>query len=420
MAKNQKQTIVDYRITQSEETHSEWILEKIKAQHPKAIFDLDGWDRIIDWETIEKQVEHIDTLATYMEEHDLPPLLYKTYLDLLHTSLQVLRDVFFVNTGFYLDIDNPAKIEEQDDFKKLRFWLLRDIEVTRRVFTVFERLFHYHKIQSLDSHMICDYVDGAWDSVEIKLRGIDSDEEVKRVIGEQKFRSIKSWCMTYAYSPYENREGVDSISTVSQSLEVSRYIGEFFQLFFQLAYIYQIEEDSLTELIDELTHSEYGEFRLGGWRKDMNVSKEVFINKLETDNELKPLVRDVVAVLEGKRSVRSLFNDGSFPPQVDISKCSNLLNWINIIVIAALLNEYEEKQKIVNQLKPYFYNDEDKARKFYGQIDGLEPTMITSFVMKLVKYEHYPEVLKSKSFWQVLHNNKLYPNSYPNWNDQLK
>ena len=411
-----KQVVEDWRITPNEETHSEWIINKIKNRYPNAIFAPERWNQTIDWDGIEKQVNHIDTLATYMEEHEIPPLLYKTYIDLLHTNLQVLRDIFFVNTGFYLDTMERGEVQSKEDFKKLRFWTLRDIEVTTRLGEVFERLLLYKRLYR--NYGDEDF-DGAWDEVEEKLKGADSDDEFKRIIGQEKFRNTKPWCMTYALAPYENREGVDSTSTISQCLCVSLYIHSFFSLFFQLSVIYQIEEESLSELVDELTQSEYGQYRMKGWRKDMNVSKNEFINKLESVPELRPWVRGVVAVLEEKQHIRSLFSKENNPHEIDMAKCTNINNWINVIVIAALLKEYDNEQEVVRQLLPFFYAGENDARDFLNRIKGLEPRMITSLVKRLIDDTILSEYSKTKRLYDVLHENGFYPLSYQNWNDQV-
>lgn len=407
-----KDEIEDYRITPQEDSHSAWIMGQIRERHPNAIFDMARWNQTIDWDAIEKQVSHIDFLATFIMEHELPPLLFKAYIDLLHTNLQVLRDIFFVFTGFYLDPKAQGEVQEREDFRKLRFWTLRDIEVTTRLREVFSRLIHY------------DWTgwhggDGTWDTVEETLRGAYSEDEFPRIIGQEKFRRPRTWCMAYAFAPYENRQGVEQTSNVHQGLSVSMYISSFFSLFFQLSVIYQIEENSLPELVEELIHSDFGEHRIKPWRKDMNVSREEFITKLEAVVELRPWVRGVVAVLEEKQHMRSLFSDGIDTTKVDITRCSNVNNWINVVVIAALIKEYESEQHVVRQLAPFFFRGEDAARDFLNRIRGVEPQMITALVKRMVQEDLLSEFTKSRKLYDVLHKNGLYPLTYQNWNNQV-
>ena len=414
--KKKKKIIEDWRITPSEDMHDEWIINTIKARHPNAIFAPERWNQKIDWESIEKQVNHIDTLATYMQENEMPPLLFKSYIDLLHTNLQVLRDLFFVNTGFHFDPMEQGEIQNMEDFKKLRFWTLQDLEVTTRLCNVFQRLYQYDGLSR--TYGSPDF-EGAWDDVEETLKDTESDDEIPRLIGQQRLKNPKSWCMTYAFAPYENREGVEQTSTIHQCLSVSLYISTFFNLFFQLSVIYQIEEESLPELVDELRRSEYGENRMKPWRKDMNVSKEEFITKMEAIYELRPWVRGVAAVLEEKQHLRSLFSQENNPGYIDVAKCSNIRSWISVVVIAALLKEYDEEQKVVRQLTPFFFLGENSARDFLNRIRGAEPQMITALVKKLVDEVLLNEYIKGKKLYDVLHENGLYTKSYQNWSSQV-
>lgn len=414
--KKKKQIIEDWRITPKEDMHDEWIINTVKARHPDAIFAPERWNQKIDWESIEKQVNHIDTLATYMQENAMPPLLFKSYINLLHTNLQVLRDIFFVNTGFHLDPMAGGEVQVKEDFKKLRFWTLQDIEVTTRLCDVFQRLFKYKALYRTYGDL--DF-EGAWKGVEETLRGAESEDEIPRLIGQHEFKNPRSWCMTYAFAPYENREGVEQTSTIHQSGSVRLYISTFFNLFFQLSVIYQIEEESLPELVDELIHSEYGEYRMKPWRKDMNVSKEEFITKLEAIYELRPWVRGVAAVLEEKQHLRSLFSEDGNPGQIDIAKCSNIRSWISVVVIAALLKEYDKEQKVVRQLTPFFFGGEDPARDFLNRIRGAEPQMITALVKKLVDDTLLSEFIKGRKLYDVLHDNGIYPLTYQNWSNQV-
>ena len=156
-----------------------------------------------------------------------------------------------------------------------------------------------------------------------------------------------------------------------------------------------------------------------GWRKDMNLSREDFIEKLESVPEMKPWVRGVVAVLEEKQHIRSLFSKADTPYEIDIEKCSNVRGWMTVILIVALLQEYEGEQAVVQEILPFFYMGEKDARDFLNRIRGAEPQMITTLVKKLVEKDKMPEALKTKSFYNVLKKHGLYTKSYENWNQQM-
>lgn len=62
---------------------------------------------------------------------------------------------------------------------------------------------------------------------------------------------------------------------------------------------------------------------------------------------------------------------------------------------------------------------EDEVRRFLIEIQGAEPPLITALVKKLADDKTATEEIKSKSFWRILVDNKLYDKGYQNWNDQV-
>ena len=134
---------------------------------------------------------------------------------------------------------------------------------------------------------------------------------------------------------------------------------------------------------------------------------------------MQPWVDKICMLHEGKIEKKELFVDLTVSKTRHNPEIDKTRNWISIFTIYAILQEYDDQQKIVLDISPYFYNDEDAARKFLKQIQGAEPTMITSLVKKLVDKDKFPETLKSKGFHSVLVKHNLYTKSYQNWNDQM-
>lgn len=80
----------------------------------------------------------------------------------------------------------------------------------------------------------------------------------------------------------------------------------------------------------------------------------------------------------------------------------------------------EQNQEIVEKLKPIFYGNEENARKFLSDIQGMKPTQITEKVNLLVGKKIISELSRKRNLWTVLHENGLYGRSEANWNDQVK
>ena len=326
-----------------EDLHSQWIIEEIKKQHSNEIFVPEKWNQRVDWESIKKQVDHIEGLAFYMCGHKMPSFLNHSYLELLYISFQVLRDIFFVNTGFYIDHKANRDMVSTEDFKKLRFWFLRDYEETTHLRQRFEKLF---KVFGAEMSLGNDYDEGTWDDIEETLRGVESeDEEYLQILGKEKFRNVKSWCMSYAFAPYEMLGKGNTLDQYSKRLNVSVYISTFFQLFFYLSTIHQIEEKHFAELVQDFAQSEMGERFIQGWRNHMYLSREDFIKKLEEDKTLQRWVKPYCFVADGIHDLLWLFEKNDTSREIDFSLCSNINNWFRILTIAAVLQEYDKKHE---------------------------------------------------------------------------
>lgn len=83
-----------------------------------------------------------------------------------------------------------------------------------------------------------------------------------------------------------------------------------------------------------------------------------------------------------------------------------------------LCRQYRKSEQVLVDIMPFFHNNEDAAREFLAQIQGLESTMITSLVRELAEKENNPG-LKTKKFYDVLYKHKLYTKTYSNWNGQM-
>ena len=72
----------------------------------------------------------------------------------------------------------------------------------------------------------------------------------------------------------------------------------------------------------------------------------------------------------------------------------------------------------VEKLKPLFYNDEEKARQFLKEIEGMQPDNITELVNRWVEknlISNYGNSRKGE-LWQILTDAGLYTRTRQNWN----
>ena len=174
--------------------------------------------------------------------------------------------------------------------------------------------------------------------------------------------------------------------------------------------------DNFPSLLDKFANSEKGCKLVQGWEHELNKTREELIACLERDKNYKPWVYPYCHLSDKNDIIHELFTDEASSKEIDEEKLNNTDNWINILSIATILQEYDKRQEIIGQLKPCFFNDEKETRSFYERIKGAEPKMITALVKKLVKDRIISD--KSKKLYEILHKNGLYAPSYQNWNDQ--
>lgn len=80
----------------------------------------------------------------------------------------------------------------------------------------------------------------------------------------------------------------------------------------------------------------------------------------------------------------------------------------------------EPSPKVVEQLKPIFYGNEEEARDFLKRIKNMKPPQITDLVKQLVSEKKISDMSCRRDLWTVLSNNGYYNRSEANWNQQLK
>ena len=432
--KKKEQIIEDWRITPREETHKPWVIDYIKSMYPDKVFDLSRWYLKIRWESIEKQANHVDALATYIDEYNMPPLLFDSYINILHAALQILRDLLFANTGFYLDINCDTE-QYRENFKKLRFLKCpHDKEVISRLNKTFEKL---HKLPTFDIKVPeakkTKKAEKTWTDTEralhICISGYlrsDIRNEFMKEVG-----TVQDWEMKYAFAPFESEERTKCKNIYK---DVRKYIREFALLFNSLSFLEKRLAYNFHGLIEEFRHDFIRDDLIDVWRNDMNGTREELIRKLEEDKVLRPWVRDYLVVEEGKREFLSIFEKADGSEELDPDKCYNPDNWLKVMTIAAVLQEYDEQHSTPSPVPPepdkeaddelllklsLYFKDDDTAKRFLESARAMKnDTEIITLVKKYRDAKTCTDT--SKKLWKILHDANIYIAQYRNWMNQLK
>lgn len=405
----------------------DWIIKLIRDNHPDDIFSRKRiHKKKIDWTEIENEIGIIEPLTLFLKNDDIPPRIYNKHMQTLLIHLHMLCDLIFVKTGFFFteemlsfrpNIDSD-EIKKCEDFKKLRFWSLRDLKVTNRLFGIFDKLNSIFITEDIDISLPSENEDPLWKEALNQIGFIGCGEKHLNDNGQSILDSLSyKHSMLFAFSPYENYEDEDIYRDGRYFIGVLPKIQILYYFFYLLSHIYEIEEESLPELIQEYRNSEIGENNIKGWRKDMNLPEQEFIKKLKSHPIFEPWIDQYVLIREGKMHIRQLFTVNKDSKEVDLDKCSNIDTWLTLVNIAAIFYEYDQNQEIVELLKPHFFNDEANARLFLDQIQGASTKMVISIVNKFLKDENVHNA--GKPLYKILHDHKLYSGTYSNWSAQI-
>lgn len=398
-------------IVRNDACHQEGSKEKIRNGNKINLFDRTELEAKIFWAQFAQIMRHLQSLADYVDDAHPPFGLRKVYIDLILNHLKIIKDLLFVSYGLELDT-NPQSKEcvtkfNHDNLIAFGFWALDNQKELECISEISSEWIN---------HFLCE--DKPSDTnLEEMLNGIIIPVDQKKPlaflhnIDEQLQR-------TYIYAPYQGDKNESGV--VSKQIEdIDETMRSIFSLLYYVAMTPVTLISNFDALVKEFRESENGEIMLGRWEHDLYLSKEGLLSRLREKENLKPWVDKCCLLHEKKMAKKELFVDITIPqPQhnPDMFKTSS---WISIFTITAILQEYDKKHKLVFEFKPFFYNDEDEARKFIDKIRGLEPPMITSLVKKMVDKENYPQELKSKKFCELLIKHKLYTKSYQNWNGQV-
>lgn len=398
-------------IERNDVCHKESLKKKISNENKINLFDRTELEAKIFWAQFAQIMKHIQSLSDYVDEAQLPLGLRKVYVDLILNHLEIFKDLLFVSYGLKLDT-NPKSQEcvtkcNHDNLIALGFWAMdnsKELECISDISSKWINHFLYEDKPSepnLEELFKGRLVPVEQESSSSFLHNID--EKLKR---------------TYIYAPYQGDK--DEFEVVKKQIEdIDETMRSIVSLIFSVLTATVKLMYNFDTIVKDFRESERGQIIIDRWKHDLCLPKEGLVSKLKEKDDLKPWVDKCCLLHEKKIAKKELFVDNSIPGSQHNTDLYKTNSWLSIFTITAILQEYDKKHRVVLEFKPFFYNDEEEARKFIDKISGLEPMMITSLIKKMVDKDHYPPVLKSKKFCDLLIKHKLYTKSYQNWNDQV-
>jgi hypothetical protein len=248
-------------------------------------------------------------------------------------------------------------------------------------------------------------------------------------------RSYHYACEAYWDSRTDDKALQDQLHTILDFLDNYRNLFRFLT---ELS----VRDCDFEEFISLFRRGLKGKEYIAPWRSDFGGSRDSLIAKMEKDPELEPWVNRYTHRRTDKSIVEHMFYDDNWHIRNE-EEFYNSDNWIRILTIAAVLQEYDEQQHavvadvrdeededeedekaetslreetILLKLSPYF-RDEATAKRFLKSVQLMNDKEIVTLVKKYRDNGLCTDT--SKGLWKVLHDAHLYKTLYTNWNAQL-
>ena len=229
----------------------------------------------------------------------------------------------------------------------------------------------------------------------------------------------------YAFEAYRDSD-TDKNALVNQIVIILNFLENY-----EMILSFFVDERtfgllSFEKMLSSFRQSEKGETLIQPWRRDMEGSRDSLIAKMEKDLDLGPWVNRYTHPKEDKNILFHLFCDDHLHLR-DEEEMFNTDNWIRILTIAAVLEEYDERQAESAEasakeedtlLRLSLYIKENQAEKFLKSAHKMKTD---KEIIALVSnyYENHLIAGASTDLWKVLYDAKLYSRKYSNWRDQL-
>jgi hypothetical protein len=404
-------------IKRNDAAKPEWNDMDYAVSNQEDIFSLTRWKREVNWDIILMQVEKTRQASQMIDISLYPSTVFFAAIDLLEANLYMVDDMFYYLTGLRMTETHPRSEEAS---KALGFWNMDSYKELERIG---EEL-----MQTRTILLECLKYEPIWDiTLQVKEKYFWAQHLLEDSPMPKPY-SPKGHVYSYARAHYET-DDIDQEARSTQIATILELLDKYW-IFFHIIYRIPIRFPKLLAMFrqSQLAQTDFIE----PWRHDFGGTRDSLISRMERDPELGPWVNRYIHCRADKDIIEHLFLD-----ERDMIKNKeevfNTDNWIRLLTIAAVLQEYDEHQKapdsseekeeekgediLLLKLSLYF-KDEETVRRFLKSVRQMNNTEITTLVSNYHKAGLCTDV--SKNLWKVLHDAGLYKPGYTNWNAQVK
>ena len=370
------------------------------------------WKHTMDWEGILMLIDNIEKLSQQINADMYPSKLFSAYIDLLEANMYILDDIFYYESGKRIGSEyHPLSLLPA--VYSLRFWNLDRHKWIEMAYKGIIRI----KDKLMDCLRQKPLLEIADDIIK------NSDHGTLGIITPPPHNSHSP--QYYAFEAYRDSD-TDKNALVKQIVTILNILDNY-----ETILSYFIDERtfgllSFEKMLSSFRQSEKGETLIQPWRRDMEGSRDSLIAKMEKDLDLGPWVNRYTHPKEDKGILFHLFFDDNLLLRNE-EEMFNTDNWIRVLTIAAVLEEYDEHQAVPAEtsvkekdllLRLSLYIKENLTEKF---LESAYKMKTNKEIIALVTnyYEKHLITGASIDLWSVLHDANLYTKTYKNWRDQL-
>ena len=381
----------------------------------KDLFSNEFWKRTVEWDVLLEQIKKIENACQLLDKYVYPSRLFQANIDILEANMYVLDDLFYFLTGARVG-NHPNNCSLLQNLYVLRFW---NLDRCHEMDLISEEL------DRIEKHlMLCLKQRPLWEIVDEVVKKSRRADELKSINHDvHHFTLSKDYAYAYAYEAYKESKP-NKKAVVNQIVNILNFLNNYQDIFRH--FDKNVELVKFGTLLASFRQSEKGKSLVKPWRRDFEGSRDSLIAKMEKDPELGPWVNKYTHLREDEDVIAQLFCDDLGYFERNEESC-NTDNWIRILTIAAVLEEYDEHQVMSAEasakeedtlLRLSLYIKENLAGKF---LESAHTMKTDKEIIALVRqyYDNKMITGASKDLWSVLNDANLYKKTYKNWRDQL-
>ena len=401
-------------IKRNEVADPEWDEWDYAVRSKEDLFSKKRWKETVNWDIILKQAEKTRQASQMIDINLYPSTVFFAALDLLEANLYMIDDLFYCLTGMRM---MTTKVMSEELKNKLGFWNMDSYKELEQIEAEF--------MQTKDILMECLKYEPIWDiSLQVKEKYFWAKHLIEDTPIPKPYY-LKEYVCSYVRAHYET-DDIDQEARSTQIATILELLDKYW-IFFHIIYRIPIRFPKLLAMFrqSQLAQTDFIE----PWRHDFGGTRDSLIAKMEKDTELGPWVHryDHLA-LDNHVPFWLLSGTKNFNGSVDKEAYLNTDNWLSILTIAAVLQEYDElhqaeseadedcDEDILLKLELYF-KDEASTQRFLKSVKDMNDTEIITLVKKYWQAGLCTDA--SKNLWRVLYEANLYKATYANWNKQV-